>query len=454
MSKVIRLLLVLALAAGVAVVGGAQVALAQNTQFPAYTSGIQVANLDTATATVVLVGYNPDGSQSGSPLNDTIPVNSSKTYFPISNVANGFSGSFVISSDKKVAAISNLVTPNFSAGASYVGRSGGSTTVLLPLLQKNNNGFTSWYSVQNAGTGDANVTVSYSDGKTASGTIKAGAAKVFYQAAEDHGSAKVFAATVTGNQPLVAVVIQETSRAILAYTGFTGGSTNPVFPLINSNNRGTVTGLQIQNGGNQPTTVTVSYTPGEEGTACQETQTIQPGASNTYALRAFAPIPADDPGENCKNGARFVGAAQVTANSANQPLVAVANQAEGSAFAYGETYAAFDPAEAGPVSVMPLIMDKNSIFYTGFSVQNVGGAATAVKCTFSNPQGTPPYQVNATLAPGQAISDIQFGKLPAGFVGAGTCTAADPAGKLVTVVNETTTATGVDNLYVYEGVKK
>jgi len=152
-------------------------------------------------------------------------------------VANGFSGSFVISSDKKVAAISNIVSSTFSAGASYVGRSGGATTVLLPLLFKDNSGYYTWFSVQNAGTGDANVNVAYSDGVSASATIKPGAAKVFYQAAESH-TQKIFAATITSNQPVVAAAIQENPRIMFAYTGITGGATNPVFPTINANNAG------------------------------------------------------------------------------------------------------------------------------------------------------------------------------------------------------------------------
>ncbi len=442
MSKGLRVLIVLAMLAGIFVVGGAQVALAQNTQFAAYTSGIQVANLDTVQAAVVLIGYNADGTQSGSPLNDTIPINSSKTYFPISNVANGFSGSFVISSDKKVAAISNILSSDFKAGASYVGRSGGATKVLLPLLNKNNSGFTTWYSVQNAGAGDASVSVAYSDGTNVGPfVVKAGAARVFYQAAETH-SVPVFAGTVTSNQPVVAAVIQENNQIMFAYTGFTGGTTNPVFPLINSNNSGYVTGLQIQNGGDQATEVTVQYTPGIAGTACTETQTIAKGGSNTFALRAFLQTVA---GENCANGARFVGSARVSTNSTNQPLVAVGNQL---GVGNGEAYGAFDAAEAGPVVVMPLIMDRNGAFFTGFSVQNVG-VATAVECVFSNNA----YKVNANLQPGQAVSDIQFNKLGAGYVGAATCSS-NPPSTLVAIVNELSVTPGVDNFLVYEGIKK
>jgi hypothetical protein len=263
----------------------AQPAAAQ-TQFPGYTAGVQIANLTSTSAVVTLTAYNnSDGNQNGAPLNDTIPGNSSKTYFPISNVSAGFSGSIVVGSDKNVAGIVNILSSNFKAGGSYVGRSQGSTKVLLPLLNKNNGGFTTWYSIQNAGTQNATVNVAYSNGVTAGPfTIKPGAARVVYQSQENHPNT-VFAGTITSDQPVVAAVIQESNKIIFAYTGFrdTDASTNPVFPLVNANNANYVTGIQIQNAGTTATSVTLSYTPTPgNGTACTETQTIQPGASARF----------------------------------------------------------------------------------------------------------------------------------------------------------------------------
>jgi len=75
---------------------------------------------------------------------------------------------------------------------------------------------------------------------------------------------------------------------MFAYTGFMAGSPNPVMPLVNANNNGYVTGIQIQNIGTQPTDVTLSYTPSAAGSACTETQTIPAGQSKTFALAAFA----------------------------------------------------------------------------------------------------------------------------------------------------------------------
>ena len=451
----LRLLLVFSLMA--ALIGAASgTAMAQTGAFPAYTSGVQVANLEGTVANITLAAYNQDGTKNGSDLTDTIPANGSKTYFPISNVQAGFNGSLVFSSDKKIAAISNILAiaggVTGKAAASYVGRDTGATTIRLPLLNKGNSGFNTWFSVQNAGTADATISIDYSDngiGADKTETIKPGAAKVFYQSAETH-TAATFAGTVTStnNQPLVAAVIQESSAVMFAYTGFTGaGSTAPVFPLINANNSGYITGLQIQNAGAQETEVTVSYTPGTgTGTACTEKQTIAPGASKTFALLAFANSSLGA-AENCLDGVRFVGSAKVTANSTNQPLVGIGNQLFPNR--NGEAYGSFSADEATAKVVMPLIMARNGGYFTGFSVQNVGDAATTVSCSFTNTSET---IAATTLQPGQALADLQANRFGTGaYVGAGTCTAA-AGGKIVAVVNQLGASTANDPLLVYEGI--
>jgi hypothetical protein len=149
--------------------------------------------------------------------------------------------------------------------------------------------------------------------------------------------------------------------------------------------------------------------------------------------------------EDCAAGVKFIGSARVTTNSASQPLVGIGNQLGAS---NGEAYNAFAESDAGERVVMPLIMDRNGGFFTGFSVQNIGAAATAVNCTFQNTS----YTVGATLNPGQALADLQQNKIADKYVGSGTCTGA-AGSKLVAVVNELNPASGVDLLLVYEGVK-
>ncbi|MCB0045474.1 MAG: hypothetical protein KDD92_08595 [Caldilineaceae bacterium] len=439
MKNRVRFLIVLALVAVLAVAAVGSV-MAQ-TKFSAYVSGIQVANLETSPATVTLAAYNSDGTKNGSDIVDTIPGSGSKTYFPLSNVSQGFSGSVIISSDKNVAAISNILSSDYSAGGSYVGRSSGATQVQMPLLNKNNSGFTTWYSVQNASTDPATVNVEYSDGTSAGPvTIQPGAASVFYQDNETHNSA-VFSGIVTSDKPIVAAGIQESSDIIFSYTGFTGGAASPVFPLINANNSGYVTGLQIQNTGDQATDVEVTYTA-TVGTNCTETQTIPARGSNTFALAAFA----NGQNSDCAAGARFVGSAKVTGNSTGQLLVGIGNQLLPGT--NGEAYVSFDADAATSTVVMPLIMDRNSGYFTGFNIQNVGDSRTTVTCEFTNTD----YTVSGTIDPRAALNAIQNNEIADGYVGSGRCTASDSNAKIVAVVNQLGSAAGADQFLVYEGV--
>ncbi|MFN8488664.1 MAG: hypothetical protein U0350_13775 [Caldilineaceae bacterium] len=417
------------------------------TMFQGYTAGVQIANVLSTPASVLLTAYKPDGTSPWN-LSDTISGNSSTSYFPVNN--NSFVGSLVATTGNgNIVSIANLIAPGGIAGDSFIGQNTGATTVRLPLLMQNNSGFFTWFSVQNAGGNTANVTATYSDGTSASGSIAPNAAKNFFQSGESHNQ-KVFAAKITSNVNVVAAVVQENARMMLAYTGFTGsGSTTPAFPLINTNNNGIVTGIQLQNNGSSATNVTISYQPSNgsnNGTACTETQTIQPSASNSFALVAFS-TSGNPTGvvSNCVKGALFVGSARVTTNSSSQPLTGVVNQVK-SSFNQAGDYSGFDPNAATFKVVFPLIMDRHGGYYTGISVQNVGTAAASVNCTFSNTN----YSIGATLQPGQALVDLQANKIANDYVGSGWCQASGT--RLIGIVNEASSSTTLDQLLVYEGI--
>jgi hypothetical protein len=412
-----------------------------------YTSGFQLQNLEGTTANVVLTFYEQDGDVAAA-VNDTVAANGSNTYFPLNAVPDGFNGSVVISSDRQVAAVTNVHGDNFVANASYVGQSAGATSVQLPLLMKGNSGFNTWFNVQNTGSSPANVTATYSSGTVVGPvTIPVGASHTFDQSTESHAQA-VFSGVVTSDQPVVATVMEENSSLLFAYNGFAGGSTNPVLPLINANNSGFTTGIQIQNIGSSATDVTLSYTHSLAGTDCTESKSISPGASATFALYVFAGTPQGGTTSNCVGGATFIGSAQVSANSTSQDLVAIVNQHKLTGpGANGEAYGGFDAAATTDTVVMPLIMDRNSGYWTGFNIQNVGGADTDVSCTFTNTG----YTVNASLSPGEAVTALQNGNIAQGYVGSGTCVASG-GGSIVGVVNELGPSTTADQLLVYEGI--
>lgn len=446
LKKVGMIALVFALVFVVAFAASPSVAQAQC----AKTSSVNMANLESSVASIVITAYNPDGTEAGVPFDDTIPGDSGAVYFPIPNIPAGFSGSLVVSSDRDVAAIANIVCSDFSAGGSYNAGTGGSTSVKLPLLFKDNSGFDTQFSVQNAGASDANVTVNYSDGTSAPvATIPPGAAKVYDQRTETHPDA-IFAAEVTSDgEPILAAALQESSDIIFAYTGAaTAGVTDPVFPLVNANNANYITGVQVQNAGTSDTDVTLSYTPSAAGTACTETQTVPAGDSTTFALAVFSGNPAGIT-TTCINGERFIGSAQVTANSTSQLLVGLVNQLLPGT--NGEAYGSFSSDDATNTVVMPLIMDRNSGYFTGINVMNVGSSDATVDCSFTDTD----YAISESLAPGEALTAIQQGQIADGYIGAGTCTTTgNSAGKIVATVNQLNGAAAGDQLLVYEGINR
>ena len=459
--KKLNLLIVLVLLAGLALSPNAVFAQ----KFSGYSSGTQVMNLTGTDATIIMNYYRADDGSGTSGLladtvNDTILGNSSKTYFP---AVSPFSGSVVVQSGQQLGAVVNVQNTAGTAMASYVGVDQGSTTVNIPLLMKGNGGvpYDTFFSVQNTdgGPSDANISIQYSDTVTPLvTTVKPNASKTFNQATETHTS-KVFSATITSDKPIVVVVVQENAAKMLAYTAFRpdAAATDIVMPLVNINNGGIVTGIQIQNTTANSTDVTVSYTPSLAGTACTETQTIPGNSSKTFGL---VPFSSSTPTSNCAAGVKFVGSAKVTGNTGGAALVGIVNQSK---TLYAEAYGSFNPANATPKVVMPLIMDRNggSAYSTGFSVMNVGSAQAYVKCTFTNSAtvDASAYTPSQLLQPGEAMTPNQATAIGLRYVGSGQCTAysdagfttVDNAAKLVAVVNEKGNPTA-DRFMVYEAI--
>lgn len=416
-----------------------------------FASGFQVQNLSSTDADITITLYNEDGTTAAT-AQDTVPGSGQVTYATLDQLpdapATGFTGSAVISSSERVAAIVNLVSPDIGlsfGGEAYIGFDAGAQSVRLPLLFKASNGFSTFFNVQNVGDATANVTVTYQNGATETATIAPGAAKRFDQDNNSNlPSGFAGSATVTSDQDIVAAVVQVGPTTVLAYNGFTQTSQTPYFPLINANNSGFITGISLQNAGDQSTNVTVTYTPSGGGTnGCAETQTIPAGEARFYAVSAFA---NDTNGDNCANGATFVGSAQVTANSASQPLVGIVNQLNQSVNK-GGSYGAFDPSAATSTVVYPLIQDRVFGYFTGTSIVNVGSSATTVTCSYSNSSVTQ----SETLDPGETFTATQTNAIASGYNGSGTCQASG-SGQIIGIANQLLFAGTRDTFFVYEGI--
>lgn len=460
--KSIRLLLILFIAlATLAMQPGA----ASAQIFSGYVTGVNIQNLGADTAILTITFYNAGttdgaGGTVANTVSDSITGFSVKNYFPL-NVTTGFHGSIVVSSSQPVAAVTNVSNTTLTALGAYNGMDAGSTTVYLPILHKENNGFSSWYSIQNAGSVPAEVDIDYSStgpGVDSTVIIKENASVTLYQKNETvHGTVKLFAATLTSDQPLVVVALQENVNNIMAYTGFPTGSLMPVMPIINMNNSGYITGTQIYNLETFPTTVTVSYSAGTYGSNCTETREVPGKTMVSFTWDAFTKTVA---GETCVDGQRFLGSGRVTANTANAQLAVVVNQLKTPLYTNGSSYSGFDASTANNTVFMPTIFDRNSGWFTAFNLMNVGTETTYVQCTYANSTVTSNTGA-AGLAPGSSVTISQIYLLGDKYIGSAVCKAynstdyvaanLDTDAKIVTVVNELG-AGSPDNLLSYEGI--
>lgn len=470
MRKIIVLLLTLVLVFGF-------MASPVSAQGPAsYESTVAVTNTETKSGCVHLIFYNPDGTVAEHGVCDPIEPLETKFYttFP---VGTGFTGSVVIQSDVQLASSSTVIGKTSTGAvmnyASYVGVSAGANHVFLPLLMRENYGFNTYFSVQNTGMSPVDVSITYSDGVVVPDIIglEPGAAVIVDNQAEA-GHARKFAATLHATGPIAAAVIEWADGVhgsqLFAYNGFTQaqGTTHPVIPMVNQNNYGYWTSIPIQNLGDQDTVVTLTYTPTKAGTACTETLTVPQGGWAEFGQNAHVFLPKT-PGSNCVMGQRFVGAAVVTQNSTNQPLIGLMNQSTTIHPTWDKAGAlmTMNPALATPKIVFPEAYQYFGAdnWWSSITIVNVSGGSLAagdVVCRGIGHVASSPIDQtwsNPSAIPNGAgwITDMErdWGPMPVGFIGSVTCQSQSNAPILGTLNNLGHTAPpSMDSFTMYEGI--
>jgi hypothetical protein len=365
-----------------------------------YTSGFQVQNLEANDASITVTFYNQDGS-TGAKVNDTISGNATNTYSPNPFVTDGFNGSVVISSDRAIAAIGNIKgeSETGSGFASYEAASSGNTRLGLPLLMKNNYGYNTWFNVQNVGSKDADITVTYTDETGAaigsdSASVKPGAAHTFDQYGATHEKS-LFGAVVTSDQPIASTVIDDNGSSSLgAYTAYSPGKDELVMPLANNNAYGYQTAIQVMNvSSSNAASVIVSY--GDNGTGGStpryEDYIIPPGGWQT--------IPQY--GQTLENDwdkiGPYVGSAALYAAGGSGSLIAVVNQTGPNN--QRSHYTAADPSGGSNNVTLPNIMSSPQGYYTSIGVVNLStyGDQYPVWVNYSSNQYEPSQVPNPDL---------------------------------------------------------
>ncbi|MBL7200622.1 MAG: hypothetical protein ISS56_10760 [Anaerolineae bacterium] len=479
---VVVLVLTLALAPGTALAQGPLL----------YSSAYQIQNLEATQATVHIEYFDQDSSATYA--GDVIvPASGSKTIFPFVTGPFGdnitgpatFNGSAVLSSDKQIAAILNTQTGGSTPfyGASTNGFSGGAEELFLPLIACNNTGFDTWFNVQNAGSANATVTIEYIPGAFGTAASDTGVsigpsqANTFDQRSDSTtgtkrcgaglgtkfvGSAKV---TSTNGQPIVAAVMFLGTggiKTLQGYNGFVAGSTSVNLPLVMSNNSSYYSSIQVQNAGQNSTTLTVDFGANTQGSGSPASEVFTLGAGEAKTLIQIGGVSAYSPSNDWNAIGKYVGGAAIT-QTGSEPLVAVVNQNSTKYTSLGTSYEGFNPDDASGTIKLPLIAANNSGYLTGVQIQAVSGSPSVTVDYSTNTGSGPlaePTNDTKTLSAGETWTLIQAGNDPvlsgsnnwgaAGqYVGSASVTAT--GGTVIAIVNFNGPATIGDTFYTYDG---
>ena len=437
--------------------------------FSSYASSLSIQNLSNTEAIVSFTYYyGGTGSNAGDVASTaTETLGAHDVMEVVAMPSSPFTGSVVISSSQPIGSVSTLNGNNKGRGA-YVGSTSGSTSVVLPFMMHEwgTGGWNTYFSVQNVGAGNATVNIDYNSCASAvddTVIIEPYSMALVNQAIEPCMVGKVMtSAILTSDQPIVVVVSQESTRvnSALVSNGYSSGSTNPVIPLVNSNNPPTPIGTgwrtAISMFNLDPTlntVVTLKYVR-KDGFECQETRTIRANSATEFGGNAFI---LGAPELTCPVGEYFVGAAYVVENSAGVDLVATVNQDRGT---LASSYSSFNMDEGTPIVAFPRFVNQYGGFEdwdSTFTIMNVGSTNTYVKCVYTNAT----YEsVLGLLEPYGVDEDLPRYGLPQNYSGAGVCTAytdstystIDAAARIVGVVNTRGHGDNNDLMMTYEAI--
>jgi hypothetical protein len=363
--------------------------------------GINLVNLDASNQANISIDFYPVGTGDPTSITDTIPAGGAAKYFPIPT-SDGFNGSAVISSDREIAAIVNEISSGY--GGSYNGFSQGGSPFYLPILMRNNGGYNTEISVQNAGTSTASVDISFVAGTHGNDydlptfTVEPNRAYRVYQGDQTQlGSRFVGSAEITSDEPIVVVVnqINNDNRTLLVYSGFGGGYNRVAVPQVQHQNGGYNTGIQVQNiDPTRTANVEINYSAnvapgGTNFTPGTETATVGPGETAVFNQWG------NNHGYNWDAAARYVGSAIVSTTQGDIPLVVNVNVLKGDSPAQAAAYEGMDADSTATNFAAPIIMSQNG----GFSSS----------CLVLNPSDSDSVDVTMSFTPNTDITTVTKG---------------------------------------------
>ncbi|MEZ4712577.1 MAG: M23 family metallopeptidase [Caldilineaceae bacterium] len=320
---------------------------------------------------------------------------------------SGFNGAAVVmaTDDISVATLHD----NSTAIDGYAGVEKPSTTVFVPIIQKNNS---NWYSdlfIQNTSNASISVDVNFKPISLGSSypeptfTIEPWGFKKFSTInISGLGAQFVGSAKITSSQPLAVSSTQFNGSSQLMATSNSQELSKPLYaPLIQNNNNGYISGLTLLNTWSTTTALSANYYNGT-GSNCY-TQ-----SSNINGETGWIILPAPPNGNTCPSvvSGRF---------GSGQNLAANVNQLYGTTEA--TTYAAI--SKPSKTVYVPRVK-RNATWGDGIHIHNTEGSSASVTITFYNTSGSVDSSISVSIsANGQAII---LGQVPSNFDGSAVIT--------------------------------
>lgn len=213
-----------------------------------------------------------------------------------------------------IAAVVNVYGSGSSAQQLYSSDAfaSGSNVAYAPVIMNAYYGYNTSLIIQNVGTAQAQVTITYGTGTVKNSTIEPGAADSRYTPSEGLPAGTLTGVKVESNQPVIVVVNESTGKNRAAsYEGFKAGSTTVRAPIVMKRYYKYNTSMTCQNVGDAAATMTIAYSnkTGSFTTA----NPIEP--SKTYLFY--------QPGSDQGLSNNYIGSATVTSA---QPVVCVVNE--------------------------------------------------------------------------------------------------------------------------------
>lgn len=386
-----------------------------------------IQNVSGGDAHVSIVAYDSASSSTYTTAQATVTTGQSKVFLPadFASLPTNFSGSGVVTADAEVRGMVNMT--NRLAGANgiagglaagqYQATASGETSVKFPLAKNNYFGKTTTYYVQNAGDVASTLTATfYANGSTFTYSTPTPVdpyrmvAISPADASMPSGNTLGLGSMVVTSNPPVALagvimeyLVTDNPATLLQSTrGFAPSeASNKIYvPNIKNTYFDRFTGLQVQNAGTSPITITVTYKGAGACNAVDVKKNIQPNASGTFVtLPGQTNLPS--------------GCAASAVVDATGPVLGVVNESFVAAFLAANptrkqestTYSAFPASSVSQKVSVPIFKEDSSSKATALVIQNVGlVAATNVVMTFVNSTDGSTYISTAkTIQPGASL---------------------------------------------------